>query len=91
MALRARQVFEGLGYTVVSDGGALEARRDNRTVEIVPVTDGDVETPEGGRDGVCYVGDKPDVEPLERDPPADVSQYAVIGLDGESYDVIRSP
>ena len=93
MSLRARTVFEDLGYEVVSDGGEIEARRDNKHVEVVPVSDpADVEGTDTRYDKLCFVAEEADVGAVDRQADSiDGVETAVIGLDGDDYSVVRSP
>lgn len=93
MSLRARTVFEDLGYEVVAEGGDMEARRDNKHVEVVPVSDpDDVEGTDTRYDRLCFVAEEADSGAVERRVEAlDGVDAAVIELDGADYSVVRSP
>lgn len=93
MSLRARTVFEDLGYEVVSDGGEIEARRDNKHVEVVPVSDpSEVENTDTRYDKLCFVAEEADVGEVESELGSiDGVETAVISLEGAEYSVVRSP
>ncbi len=93
LSLRARTVFEDLGYKVVSENGEIEARRGNKNVEVVPVSEPEeVEDTSTAYDKLCFVTPEDNLEEVERtaDSLQDVDA-AVIGLDGNDYSVARSP
>ncbi len=93
LSLRARTVFEDLGYKVVSENGEMEARRGNKNVEVVPVSEpGDIPETDSRHDKLCFVAEDDALDEVEQTvDELEGLEAAVIGLDGGDYSVVRSP
>lgn len=91
LATRARTVFDELGYTVVGEGPEFRAEREWKVVRVT-ATDDDPEPPAG--DGLyCYVTPSDRVRSLRRhlDSSDLEGEWAVIGVDGDEFEVERAP
>ena len=91
----ARTVFRDLGYTVDGDGHELRAQRKWRTVHVTAVEDVDRCTLADGGDPTdgyrCFVTYREHAtELLDRLESLELPfDWALIGVDGDDYDVVR--
>ena len=87
----ARSIFSDLGYTVTGDGPEFSAQRKWRSVTVRVIDEPD-NRPQAG-ELCCFVTWREDASDLRRrllslDPEYD---WAVIGVDGDDYEVVHAP
>lgn len=91
LATTARRIFDELGYTVCGTGPEFRAEREWKVVHVTATA----EEPDGPDAGGlhCFVAPRDRVRALRRhldsrDPDC---EWAVIGVDGEEFEVERAP
>ena len=90
---RARSIFADLGYTVEGSGREFTAEREWKVVHVNAVEDATLDTPPESGDLRCFVAEADAVDALEhrlRRTNPDY-EWAIIGVDGDEYEVERAP
>lgn len=91
LATRARTIFDELGYTVSGEGPEFLAEREWKVVHVTATAEEDARPTDDGLH--CFVAPSDRVPALRRhlDRTDPGCEWAVIGVDGDDYEVERAP